>query len=139
VLQFQNDCTFWIRRSTGRLCADLIPSNGFEWRYYAAEMSLEGITSLDALDQEAKVIDSLTIERYHSICCFALSLPRSFYISTDVTVNLGRIIVVPSSDQPEGPVEIAFLPDVDIEVESWRGAQGMAMEDGWTRYFICFG
>ncbi|KAJ7924551.1 hypothetical protein B0H13DRAFT_2578770 [Mycena leptocephala] len=133
-----DDCTFWIRRSTGRLCADLIPSNSLKWGYYSGEMSLQGITSLDALDQDAKVIDSLTIEDYHSICDWPQRRFLFINISTDVTINLGTIIAVSSGDQLKGSAEIAFLPDVEAEVEHWYGAQGEVMEDGWTRVYSSF-
>jgi hypothetical protein len=54
-------------------------------------------------------------------------------------VNLGAIISC-SSDYPlEGPVEIAYMPNVDSYNTGWHtseGANGAVMEDGWTWYFI---
>jgi hypothetical protein len=53
-------------------------------------------------------------------------------------LNLGAVIVCSSGDQFQDPVEIAFLPDVEVNMGDWGGAEGkVMMEDGWTRYLIC--
>lgn len=82
------------------------------------------------------VVDSLTLEQYHHICYFHLSWRRTITISTDITVNLGAVLVCSSGDQLDGSAEIAFLPDVEVSVGRWYGAKGVAMENGWMRYFI---
>jgi hypothetical protein len=87
------------------------------------------------------VIESLTMEEYHNICFYSLHQFRMISIPTSTTVNLGTIISC-SLDYPlEGPVEIAYMPNVDSHNAGWhtsKGANGAVMEDGWTRYFILF-
>jgi hypothetical protein len=97
------------------------------------------IKPLEAPDQEAMAIDSLTLEQYHEICFWDLSQLRTFDCSTCTTVNLNTIIACPLENQLRGLVEIAHLPDARLFLDSWRtveGVTGEVMEDGWTRYFI---
>jgi hypothetical protein len=85
------------------------------------------------------VVESLTMEHYHDICFLNLSQFRTITISTSTTANLG-VIVACSSDYPlEDPVKIEYAPNVDAHFYSWQtsdGMRGVAMKDGWTRYFI---
>jgi hypothetical protein len=87
------------------------------------------------------VVESLTTDEYHIICFTNLSQFRTISISTSTTVNLVAIIAC-SSDYPlEGPIEIAYTPNVDSHIPAWQtseGVNGAVMEDGWTRYFILF-
>jgi hypothetical protein len=99
------------------------------------------ITSLDTPDQEAMIIDALPLHQYHEICCLYLTRYQTINIPTNMTVNVGPVLACSQSDQPEASSEIAFLPDVDVNVTRWGvpgGAQGEIMENGWTRYFILF-
>ncbi|KAJ6559408.1 hypothetical protein DFH09DRAFT_1316717 [Mycena vulgaris] len=133
------ECSFWIRRSTGRLCADLIPSNIYHWYSGAggivAGASL-GITSLDALSHEEAAIDALTLQEYHSISYWHMSHTRSISLSTSITMTLAAIIYLDSSDQLEDAVEIAVLPQIEVNNHGWNicGVVGEVMQDGWTRY-----
>ena len=72
--QHQPECTSWIRRSTGRLCVDLIPGDFLSyWIGPGDKISHpHGLQSLDTPNQEAVVIDSLTLEQYHEICYYDL-------------------------------------------------------------------
>jgi hypothetical protein len=85
------------------------------------------------------VIESLTVEEYHNICFLNLSQFRTISISISTTVNLGAIIACSSNYPLEGPIEIAYTPNVDSHIPGWQtseGANGAVMEDGWTWYFI---
>jgi hypothetical protein len=87
------------------------------------------------------VVESLKTEVYHNICFFNLSRPRNISISTYIAVKPGAIISSSSGHPLEDPVEIAYTPDVDIPVYGWqtfKGVEGVVMEDGWMRYFIYF-
>jgi hypothetical protein len=51
---------------------------------------------------------------------------------------VNAIIVCPSGDRPEDPVEIALLPDTEVYLDHWETperATGEVMEGGWTRYY----
>jgi hypothetical protein len=101
------------------------------WYTNVGDISLpHGITSLDAPDQEAMVIDSLTLEQYHEICYWDLSRRRSISLSTPVTVKLGAVIASSWDDQVKDLVGIAFLPDVVVRVGRWYEVEGEVMKDG---------
>jgi hypothetical protein len=138
-IQSQNECTFWIRRSSGRLCTDLIPSNTTYWSSIVDRIpGQQGIKSLDLPNQEVIATDALTLEQYHKICYWDLSRHRHLYCSTSATVNLNTIITWASGDRLEDPVEIALLLDADVNLGDWRTPERVSrevMEDGWTRYY----
>jgi hypothetical protein len=54
-----------------------------------------------------------------------------------VTVTLGSVIAACSEDQHQDWMEIACLPDVNVDCGDWDGAEGEILEDGRTRYFFC--
>ncbi|KAJ7732703.1 hypothetical protein B0H16DRAFT_175400 [Mycena metata] len=60
--------TFWIRRSTGRLCVELI--RPFKWIYLDGTEygHIQEIDLGSAPNIEAKVANSLTLGDYHKIC-----------------------------------------------------------------------
>ncbi|KAJ7882928.1 hypothetical protein B0H13DRAFT_2344390 [Mycena leptocephala] len=134
-----NECTFWIHRSSGRLCMDLIPANSEHlWNANGIGVSpLPGIKPSEAQNQEATAIDALTIKQYHEICYWDLSRDRQLYCSASATVNLHTIIACPLEDRLEDWVEIAHLPDAEVYLDNWRtteGVGGEVMEGGWTRF-----
>jgi hypothetical protein len=93
----------------------------------------KGISSLNAPDQEAMVIDSLTLEQYHNICSWNLSQTQTITISTNVTVNLGAVFTCSPEDQLQDWMEIVFLPDVETHWIGWNGAEGEVMDNSWIR------
>jgi hypothetical protein len=96
---------------------------------------------LDALSHEQAAIDALTLQKYHSISYWHMSNTRSIALSTRITVTLAAIICLSSSDQLEDAVEIAVLPEIEVNNHGWniRRVAGEVMQDGWTRYFILLG
>jgi hypothetical protein len=84
-------------------------------------------------------IESLTMEDYHNICFFNLPQFRTISIFTSTTVNLGAIIACSSGDPLEGPVEIAYTPNVGSYILGWQTSKGAErVVNGWARYFILF-
>jgi hypothetical protein len=100
--------------------------------------STRGLTSLNVPDDKAMVISSLTLQQYHDICDWDLSLTRTVLVSTDLTVNLGAVFGCYSGDQLEASAEIASLPDGAVGWDDWYGAEGKVINNGWIRYFIFF-
>jgi hypothetical protein len=92
-IQSQNECTFWIRGSSGRLCVDLIPENSAHlWNALVAPIPiLSGIKPSEDLNQEAVATDALTLEQYHDICYWNLREHRILYCSTSAAVNLNAM------------------------------------------------
>jgi hypothetical protein len=91
---------------------------------------------LNAPSKEAMVLGSVSLEQYHSVCCYNLARCRTITVSTPATINLGGVLPDSSRHQAEVSAEIAFLPDLDVKVGRWRGAAGLVMRNEWTRYFI---
>ncbi|KAJ7704419.1 hypothetical protein B0H17DRAFT_10687 [Mycena rosella] len=134
----EKQSTFWIRRSTGRLCAELVPpivpvDLGSWW---LAGIS-KGPDYLGASQMEDMVANFLTLEDYHHICWFHLVQYRWFHTgSLSLNVNLGAVFCCSSSNKLEESIEIGSLPDMEIVCYPWNTgrAVGEAMEDGWTRF-----
>jgi hypothetical protein len=136
--QLHKDCTFWIRRSTGQLCVDLVPSRTEHWFYQNARILNTG-TSINELNKEAMVIDYLAVEQYHAICYWYLSESSRIIISPSATMNLGALISGSSGNLLEDLVEIATLPDIDFYPDDqWhsRRVEAKVMKHGWTRYVV---
>ncbi|KAJ6580622.1 hypothetical protein B0H19DRAFT_1369173 [Mycena capillaripes] len=132
-------CTLWIRRSTGRLCVDLIPDNDHLLRNFGMSMSSpQAIIALDASNQEETMaIDCLTLEEYHIICWAQLPQLRELDCGVPFPpVTLGAIIFCSAENRFEDSLEIALLPDAEFSIRKpWESrATGEMMEDGWIRY-----
>ncbi|KAF7368452.1 hypothetical protein MVEN_00168300 [Mycena venus] len=80
------------------------------------------------------VLGSVSLQQYHSICCYNLARCRIITVSTSATINLGGILPNFSQHQVEISSEIAFLPDLDVKIGRWLGAAGLIMKDRWTRF-----
>ncbi|KAJ6522009.1 hypothetical protein B0H19DRAFT_1386766 [Mycena capillaripes] len=134
------DFTLWIRRSTGRLCADLIPSNHdsllFNHDLTARLSHMQGV-SLSNATNTVMVIDTLTTEQYQDICYYDLRQFHPITIPTSMDVHLGAVISWPSGSQLEDTVEIAFLQTTGPYFASWeiQGSPGelRVAREGWTR------
>jgi hypothetical protein len=75
---------------------------------------------LNAPAQEAKVVDSQAIERYHDVCYWDPSECRYVTASTTATITLGVVVTYSPGDQLEDAAEIAFLPDVAVAVGNYQ-------------------
>lgn len=139
--RFQGDRTFWIRRSTGRLCIELIPSDIPYPNYSNLELIFapDTLIEFDDPNSEARVMESLDIEKYHDICSWHLSQARNFSARAQAELNPGAVMDCPASSQLEDSVEIAVLISTNFYTGCWikyARAVGEIMEDGWTRYAI---
>ncbi|KAJ7168860.1 hypothetical protein C8R46DRAFT_1092683 [Mycena filopes] len=133
------ECTFWIRRSTGKLCADLISTNmGHRVQSPHPDCSSYEIGFSQVPNQQIKTVDSLSVEKYHEICYWDVSQVRHMHMCTPVTVNLGAVISWSSTRGEETLLTIASLPCVDLPERRWhitRGPRGVVV-DGWTRFRV---
>ncbi|KAF7374229.1 hypothetical protein MSAN_00305700 [Mycena sanguinolenta] len=135
------DCTFLIRPSTGRFCLDLVPGHRYlvAKLFHGSMLACQGLGFLAGENSEATVIDSLTLEQYHVISYWVPSVIRYLSIFPSATLSLGGVFHCPSGDESDDVVEIAWLPNVQVQLDSsWhvsgRGSGfGELMADGWTR------
>ncbi|KAJ6555810.1 hypothetical protein B0H19DRAFT_136683 [Mycena capillaripes] len=130
------ECTFWIRRSSGQLCMDLVQANDYPTYLNSLPARTQGIYSSNAPNTDAKIIESLTLEQYHDICYYFLGHVQFTNISIPITLNLGKVICCPSGNWLEDSVEIAWLPNTTISSLWWDTPSETAKqitEDGWTR------
>ncbi|KAJ6462961.1 hypothetical protein C8R45DRAFT_940621 [Mycena sanguinolenta] len=108
------ECTFFIRRSTGRLCVDLVAGGVSLSQIHNDQLALrQGLDFLARDDREATIIDSLTLDQYHSTCYCDFSVVRVVLISPSTTVNLASMYHCPSDDTFDDVVEIAWLPNIE--------------------------
>ncbi|KAJ6524192.1 hypothetical protein B0H19DRAFT_1276637 [Mycena capillaripes] len=121
----KSECTFWVHRVTGRLCAELVPSES-HWKADPDELS--NLAPLHAPGQETQIIASLTVEQYHDICYWDLSHFQKSPKSRSATVNVGAVY---SSSDHFNPV--AWL-DIETDGMDWYGANGKKTDNGWTRF-----
>ncbi|KAJ7669917.1 hypothetical protein DFH06DRAFT_158394 [Mycena polygramma] len=136
-----DECTMWIRRSTGRLCVDLmVPCEPIY-------LDLDNHASLTISDSEATpfvsgdthiiealAIDALTLEHYHHVCSYLLCHRHSIDIPAGVTVYPGSVILRPSNTDF---VEIASLQEVEYPFYGWINSgevEGEIMQNDWTRF-----
>ncbi|KAJ7821413.1 hypothetical protein B0H13DRAFT_369501 [Mycena leptocephala] len=137
------DCTFWIRRSTGRVCADLVRGNvslGELTSHDRPTLDWQGLFSLNVPHMEAMVIESLTLEQFHAICC--LNGSHRGVSMNERTVHLGAILVKSGSDwdyldEVVSSCNIRILPHWEAfhcRDNNTPGARGEVTEDGWTRF-----
>ncbi|KAJ6450162.1 hypothetical protein C8R45DRAFT_1043829 [Mycena sanguinolenta] len=129
------DCTFFIRRSTGLLCVDLTPSglqlNRPPW--FGGRPCQQGLQSLSALDMEGTIIDSLTVDQYHQICYSELAQSRLIPIPATVTVNLSAVSLCTLGHPPQNFVEMVAASRLEIWEAKWESNGSTLLSDGWTR------
>ncbi|KAF7337323.1 hypothetical protein MSAN_02257600 [Mycena sanguinolenta] len=121
---------------------DLIPS-GRSLPGYSLLGSMstqQGFDFLTGENSEAIIIDSLTLDQYHSICYWQFSVIRSMLIATSATVKIGTVWNSVPEDTFDNMLEIAWLPNIELAWPAvWHsiGANwklGKIMADGWTRF-----
>ncbi|KAK7006312.1 hypothetical protein R3P38DRAFT_3037830 [Favolaschia claudopus] len=132
------------RRSTGRLCTDILASEASAYIYDAQPMlsDFEEIPSMiNDSTQQSKIPESLSLTHYHEICHWYLGRSRFDWLPTRQAVNFGAILRWPLDQSLENATEIASLPsstDFDFDMRwSWLGCTiqniSYTMANGWIR------
>ncbi|KAJ7232925.1 hypothetical protein C8J57DRAFT_1383051 [Mycena rebaudengoi] len=120
------NATYWIRRASGRLCADFSPNNSGPGYYSVIPLSPDDLISLNRPIEEGTIISLLTLEQYHWTLYYHLSTesPSVSISPEEKRTGLDRL------------VEIAFLPEVDVDYRpAWSSVVvGVGLVDGWSRY-----
>ncbi|KAF7336235.1 hypothetical protein MVEN_02171400 [Mycena venus] len=140
---YYDESIFWIRRSTGHLCADLVAGlHGRGLDFMPGYFYDDGILRLDSfvLDDpniEATVISTITEDGYHRLCSrYPMAQLRLFTISTQAKIRPGAIIFC-STSHPEALFEMAHSPCLELEASGWDNtgeAKGILMANSWVRY-----
>ncbi|KAF7374191.1 hypothetical protein MSAN_00301000 [Mycena sanguinolenta] len=139
TIDWDLNCAIYIRCSTGRFCADLVP--GYIGRFQFDRFDpQQGLRFLAGENSETTVINCLTLDQYHTTCDWEFSATRFMRTSTSATVNLGRVFDCPSQDTFDDMVEIAWLPNPEFIQCGWDingklnfGQATADTADRWTR------
>lgn len=140
-----------MRRSTARLCVELFPEGSDHWYKIFNDPDLksipEDIIALNDVNTEARVIASLQLSEYHTLCYWNPSqLHAQKTLAGRIQFNLGGVICCHDRfDVDSESVDIASLTDPDFDSHGWDSVVvdfegfrtaitvGQAMMDGWTR------
>ncbi|KAF7374188.1 hypothetical protein MSAN_00300700 [Mycena sanguinolenta] len=125
--------TFYIRCSTGRFCADLVPGDLRLLTFHKFNTQ-QGLGFLARENSEATIIGSLTLDYYHSVCYWDFSVVRSMSISTSRSVNIPSVFNCASADGCDDMLEIAWLPTAEFRPHRWCCRFCDFMPNGWTRF-----
>ncbi|KAF7372516.1 hypothetical protein MVEN_00113500 [Mycena venus] len=137
------DCTFWINRSTGRLCVELTPPSYITFLGDDLDdvRGMEVIDYLNAPNPEIMISELMTLKAYQNTCAAHWELEadgRCLTASPSTTVKMRAVICCGSSNNLADSVEIASLPGVEASLGDWDlfllGAVGEVTQDGWTRF-----
>ncbi|KAJ7724016.1 hypothetical protein B0H16DRAFT_329679 [Mycena metata] len=151
----EDKCTLWIRASTRRLCVDDMILNSARTGWSSSYLdsvdhrrpTREDIDriSYNGPNHEAVVISLLALSDYYKFQCEYLSHFRGFSLPAHATATVGMVVKHDSNFEVELPVNIAFLPLLDVSDPSWSwdwGWSGLCepdlagdlMPDSWRRY-----
>ncbi|KAJ7340564.1 hypothetical protein DFH08DRAFT_811782 [Mycena albidolilacea] len=99
VSTFQHDvdddeCTFFVRRSTGRICVDLAPGNTSLYAYYYLDQRSDQseFKSLNTPSLEAAALGFFTLEEYHGICYWEFSQCRDVWVYNLITTAISLTV-----------------------------------------------
>ncbi|KAJ7620284.1 hypothetical protein FB45DRAFT_929886 [Roridomyces roridus] len=135
-----SDQTFWIRRSTGRLCVELIKTDGVVGLYPAESgpsFPRAPPLSWNGVDFDVEAANMLSVEDYHRICCTDLSKRVFLGNFPGIEVTLGALIHCPRRMQLEDSVQVARTPTLE---DLWFAPQWSCdatqriRSDGWARF-----
>ncbi|KAF7347162.1 hypothetical protein MVEN_01470700 [Mycena venus] len=129
------ESTFWIRGSTGMLCVELVPPDNTV--YLSGDYpSTKRIDFFNTSNTDAMVTESLTLDMYHRICWLNLAKSRDTLVLLSSTVNMGAVSCCSLSNELEKSLEIASLPNVDLDLCPWDTGEvvGETIDGGWTRF-----
>ncbi|KAF7375576.1 hypothetical protein MSAN_00445900 [Mycena sanguinolenta] len=124
----------WVRRSTGRLCVEIVPLP-IPWvGSMADEVETLPPPASTQAQQESWVIASLAFHQWYSLCHRFLTQHRLLEISTQAEVNLGSIIHWPVACQFEDATKMALVvPDPVRELRWNNDSLGTLLADGSVR------
>ncbi|KAJ6512436.1 hypothetical protein C8R45DRAFT_322039 [Mycena sanguinolenta] len=116
-------CTFYIRCSSGRFCADLVSGHVRRLRSHQFNTQ-QGLGFLARENSEGTIINSLTLDQYHALCRSELVVYRSMSIPPSWSVTLGSVFNYASDDTfQDGLVKIAWLLNTELSWDSrWYGS-----------------
>ncbi|KAJ6450965.1 hypothetical protein C8R47DRAFT_1170730 [Mycena vitilis] len=143
-----SECTLWIRRSTGRLCVDLVQTGepqseflGYMPEYNICEVpEVTGLLSINPHIMEAAAIHALTLEEYHALCYWYSGDFAWDSFPAGVAISLGAVCSRSPSDHC---VEIASLPYDCCDYSNWEllrqptasdADRERCVENGWERF-----
>ncbi|KAJ7147405.1 hypothetical protein C8R43DRAFT_529824 [Mycena crocata] len=142
---YSSDCAFWIRRSSFRLCVDLVWDTDMERTFMDPgafnDHLANGSMSLDCPNPESTVVTSLTLEEHHSICYSHMF--RGLELIIPEAAKLRSVISHTAGSELQRVVEVAAVPEVGIDaVPGWyvQGEEEITSEmtaSGWIRYSAC--
>ncbi|KAF8181410.1 hypothetical protein K438DRAFT_1841049, partial [Mycena galopus ATCC 62051] len=136
----EKDCTYYIRRSTGQFCADLIPNDEDKplWGSLGSDMlPPQGLEPLDAPNIETIAINLLTLDQYHGGCHFCFAESRFSWGSTSRPVTFGTVYYISADNDL---VEIASMPEAELDHYGYYSEASFSdqlrevIENGWTRF-----
>ncbi|KAJ6505320.1 hypothetical protein C8R45DRAFT_547173 [Mycena sanguinolenta] len=132
---FPNQCTSWIRGSSGHLCIELKPKGTPQPSIPLSRFSKpKNMNLLLRTSSEAAALSALLLGEYHALCFRRyISQTRRISCTENATVKLGAIIRYSTS------VEIAMLPQPSgVEMHGWHAVAasvvGEVMSNSWTRF-----
>ncbi|KAF7340631.1 hypothetical protein MSAN_02135000 [Mycena sanguinolenta] len=137
--RYSEQCTNWIRHSTGRLCTELTEPSGQGWcnSLELVPHHLPRICITASHIESFDIVDWLTLEQYHHKCIWNLRQHRSITLQAATVINLGAVIHC-SSNPLEDSVEIALFPSVVAPIlYGWTisgEGTGEVMPNSWTRF-----
>ncbi|KAJ7651035.1 hypothetical protein FB45DRAFT_889409 [Roridomyces roridus] len=138
--------TWWIRRTTGRLCVELAP-NEIEEPTLDPESTfpIDAELRLGDVHMETMALALLSLPLYHRVCSCSLVRLHEFSNWTGTQVTVGVVAFGLSHGQPENFVKVASLPIAGISFDlDWRlyhidvgGGIGTEADDsGWTCFHV---
>jgi hypothetical protein len=142
-LQHHGSYTPWMRRSTGHLCVDLSPSTTHRPILPAILPAGVPHVTIPPLprDQDAAVIDALTLRQHQEIINHSYSISRWSSESQFVKKQMDLGALIYRHPLSEDPVGLAAITTGRYEDSGWklrvRGSlipsNPMRMRNGWTR------
>ncbi|KAK7043377.1 hypothetical protein R3P38DRAFT_2510338, partial [Favolaschia claudopus] len=138
---YRDECTFFLRPSTGRLCIDLEKPDIESIFIIPLNHRVENISPMtlpSTIDTQI-IIHALTIEQYHKICnTYFAQFTFNTQIPLTATVHLGAVYHTTGHHDPGNPVAIAPTLDIDDCLDrAWYSlldqVDSHITESGWNR------
>ncbi|KAJ7472568.1 hypothetical protein FB451DRAFT_299281 [Mycena latifolia] len=139
------ECTLWIRPSTGRLCIDFWPSgtriSPFYFDILLGPPPLIPFCQLGP-DQDFIIMNSFQLRQYHELVLRYLSIAGRSSIESHGSVQLGSIISCPTGQYFKDAPVIAHMSDCALEDFGWHCYPSLEAKlskltlarNSWTRF-----